>query len=254
LPAWTAGPPVDPLAYSVRVSARTRRVRLVMTAGGLEVVVPRGYPQRLIPELVESRRVWIEKAAERVAARGRRMGPEPPCLPERISLQAVGEEWVVEYRPAGGGGRLGVSARQTADHRLIVTGDRTDYDGCRQALCRWISRRAREELPPRLCRLARERGFHYDKVSIRQQRTRWGSCSRRGSVSLNARLLLLPAAAADYVLLHELCHTVEMNHSPRFWALVERHDSDFRAHRKLVRTAARNLPPWLDREPGEGDM
>ena len=240
--------------YSVRVSARARRVRLVMTGRGLEVVVPRGYPHRRIPGLVESKRAWIEKAEERLAMTRRRLEVEPPRLPDRIALPAAGEEWLVEYRPAGGARRSGAAAREAAGYRLVVTGDITDYDACRRALCRWLSRRAREELAPRLAWLAQERGFRYEKVCIRQQQTRWGSCSRRGSVSLNARLLLMPVGAIEYVLLHELCHTVEMNHSPRFWALVERNDPDYRAHKKLVRTAAKNMPTWLDHEPGDEDI
>jgi predicted metal-dependent hydrolase len=234
-----------PFEYSVRVSTRARRVRLVMKPDGLEVVVPRGFSQRRIPELLEARREWIAKAASRVAARRLLMDSDPPRLPERIVLPAVGEEWLVEYRPTGAAGAASaVRVRKTAGFRLVVTGDRGDFEGCKQALCRWLSRRAREALVPRMV----------ERVSIRQQRTRWGSCSRKGTISLNAKLLLMPGAAADYVLLHELCHTVQMNHSARFWALMEQHDAEYRKHKKLVRTSAKAMPTWLDHEPGEEAM
>jgi predicted metal-dependent hydrolase len=245
-----------PIAYTVRVSARARRVRLVMKSGGLEVVVPPGFSQRRIPELLESRRQWIERTAKRTEAHRLRLESDPARLPDRIALPAVGEEWLVEYRaPQGARARgSGACVRELAGHRLAVTGDPRDFEDCKQALGRWLARRARAELEPRLAELAERHGFVYQRVSIRQQKTRWGSCSRQGSISLNARLLLMPRAAADYVLLHELCHTVRMDHSQRFWMLVERHDPDYKAHKKLVRISARALPTWLDHEPDEEAM
>jgi predicted metal-dependent hydrolase len=222
-----------------------------MTIQGLEVVIPRGFSQRRIPGLLESKRKWIERATIRVEARRRRLEADPPRLPERIVVPAVGEEWLVEYRRAGAGVRSGASAREKPGQRLLVAGDSTDFEACKQALCRWLNRRAREELVPRLAMLARQHGLGYERVSIRQQRTRWGSCSRHKAISLNAKLLLMPSAAVDYVLLHELCHTVQMNHSPRFWALVRAHDPAYEAHKKLVRMAATAVPTWLDHEIGE---
>jgi predicted metal-dependent hydrolase len=68
---------------------------------------------------------------------------------------------------------------------------------------------------------------------------------------LNARLLFLRPEVVDYVLLHELCHTVEMNHSPRFWTLLGYHDPECRVHRKLLRSAGESVPTWLDHEVGE---
>lgn len=82
--------------------------------------------------------------------------------------------------------------------------------------------RAKEILPERLQQLATRHGFRYSSVSLRDSHTRWGSCSSRGSISLSIYLVLLPDELIDYVLLHELCHTVEMNHSERFWALLDK--------------------------------
>ena len=84
----------------------------------------------------------------------------------------------------------------------------------------WLSR-ARRELVPRVGELAYQHGLRVQRVSIRRQRSRWGSCSRRGSISLNWRLVHAPAHVRDYVIIHELMHLREMNHSPRFWAHVD---------------------------------
>ncbi|OFW61022.1 MAG: hypothetical protein A2133_04420 [Actinobacteria bacterium RBG_16_64_13] len=243
----SAGPP----EYSVRVSARARRVRLVMNVDrGLEVVIPRRFDRRRIPELVEGKRDWIEKASARMEERRRRLEAEPPRLPGPIALPAVGEEWEVEYRP-GRPGAAGATVRERSGGRLTLTGDLDDPVGCQEALCRWLVRTAKRTLVPRLEELARQHRLEYGRVSVRQQRTRWGSCSRRKTISLNARLLFLPPAVVDYVLLHELCHTVEMNHSPRFWTLLGYRDHDCRVHRKVLRKAGEALPTWLDHEVGE---
>jgi predicted metal-dependent hydrolase len=226
-----------------------------MRPSGLEVVVPRGFSHRKIPGLLEEKRDWIASASKRVEAHRQRLESEPARSPERILLSAVGEEWIVEYRaPIGSAAGSAVRAREGSGYRLLVAGDPQDFEACKQAICRWLTRRAREELMPRLSELAAMHGFKYERASIRQQRTRWGSCSRKGSISLNARLLLMPAAVVDYVLLHELCHTVQLNHSPRFWALVERHDPDYKAHKKLMGASAKAMPTWLDHEPGDEAM
>jgi predicted metal-dependent hydrolase len=251
----SALPEEAPIEYTVRVSSRARRVRLVMRLEGLEVVVPSRFGQRHIPELVKNRREWIERAERKVDAHRRRLEEDPPQLPMIIELPALGEEWPVEYRlPDAGRVKMGTARVREVKGRLVVDGDPSDFEACKQALCRWLSRKARVALAPRVADMAVAHGFSYQRVSIRQQKTRWGSCSRQGTISLNAKLLLMPRAAADYVLLHELCHTVRMDHSAKFWALVQKHDSDYKAHKKLVRVAAKAMPTWLDHEPDEEAM
>lgn len=78
--------------------------------------------------------------------------------------------------------------------------------------------------------------FAYKKINIRNQKTRWGSCSRGGSLNFNFRLLYLPAPLRDYIIVHELCHLQELNHSPRFWALVAKTIPDFKALKNNLKT------------------
>ncbi|MDR1763526.1 MAG: M48 family metallopeptidase [Dysgonamonadaceae bacterium] len=77
-------------------------------------------------------------------------------------------------------------------------------------------------LPEKLAQLAKNHGFTYTKLTVRKSRTRWGSCSSRGLISLSLFLMILPEHLIEYVLLHELCHTVQPNHSPAFWSLLDR--------------------------------
>ncbi|MDD5038868.1 MAG: M48 family metallopeptidase [Dehalococcoidales bacterium] len=94
---------------------------------------------------------------------------------------------------------------------------------------------AKKKLTSRLSRIAQEHGFTYHKVSIRQQRTRWGSCSSRNNISLNLKLVLLPDELIDYVMLHELVHTRIHNHSRQFWAELDRHTGNAKVMAKRLR-------------------
>ena len=245
----TAGTP----AFSVRVSDRARHVRLVMTAGGeLVVVVPKRFDHRRIPAIVLAKSQWVERARGRVEARraAAAAAVDDPALPERIALRAVGEEWSVEYRAAAAGGRA--VAREANGKRLVVSAPAGDEEAARRALVAWVRRRAGRELPGRVEALATLHGFAVDRVTIRHQRTRWGSCSPRGCISLNLRLLFLEPGLVDHVLLHELCHTRELNHSKRFWGLLQGLDPDWAAHRRRTREQWRTLPRWLSTRDGTG--
>lgn len=245
--------------YSVRVSARAKRVRLVITRErGLEVVVPRRFDKRKIPALMAGKRDWIERAVARIEEQRRLLEAEPPRLPTRIVLPAVGEDWQVEYRPPAlaavrGPSSGGSAVREAAGHRLVVTGN-GDASAQQEALNRWLARAARRRLLPWLSRLAEEHRFAFERAVVRSQRTRWASCSRRGTISLNSRLLFLPPELVDHVLLHELCHTRELNHSARFWTLLGYHDPLCRTHRKALRTAGAMVPAWVDREVCESEL
>jgi predicted metal-dependent hydrolase len=245
-------------AFTVRVSSRARHVRLVMTGEGeLIIVVPRRFDQRKIPAIVETKLPWIARARARVEARRAAAGAleafDEPSLPERIVLPALGEEWVVEYR-AGATGRRGASVREAAGRRLIVTGPAGDEESLRRALVRWLRRLAQKELTARLDELARSHSLPFGEVTVRHQRTRWGSCSPQRAISLNLRLLFLAPALVDHVLLHELCHTRELNHSKRFWALLQGHDPDCKGHRRQAREAWRTLPRWLHAGDARPDL
>ncbi len=94
---------------------------------------------------------------------------------------------------------------------------------------------AKESLPPRLKELADEHGFTYNRVVVKNNISNWGSCSSKGNINLNLRLVTLPQSLQDYVMLHELCHLREMNHGPRFHALLESMCPDHRALEKELK-------------------
>jgi predicted metal-dependent hydrolase len=105
---------------------------------------------------------------------------------------------------------------------------------------RELRNRAKRELPDRLLELAARHALTVTRVSVRNQRWRWGSCSRNGHICLNWRLVQMPHAVRDYVMIHELMHLRRMDHSPKFWKLVEAACPTFQASRAYLRAHARS--------------
>jgi predicted metal-dependent hydrolase len=199
--------------YRVRRSDRARRVRVrVDAAHGVEVVLPRRAAEREAAAAIRELRPWIERriaelrrTREAVAARG-------------ASVPYLGETLALVAEP----GRTRVHRRGGTLH---VPGGGEDH---RPALERWFRRQARAEIAPRLDAATAAAGTAYAGLTIRGQRTRWASCSASGAMSFNWRLLLAPAPVLDYVVWHEVCHLEVMDHSPRFWALLEARVPDWR--------------------------
>jgi predicted metal-dependent hydrolase len=199
----------------------------------------------IVPGIVERSRSWIDRRLERAAQERALMEPEPADgRPRVVRLRALREELDVEYEASA---REHVAVRAAAQGALLrVTGPVDDSSACREGLRRWLQRKGRECLPHRLDSLAAERGFEYTRASVRMQATRWGSCSRSGTISLNAKTLFLPPELVDHLLLHELCHTVHPNHSARFYELLEAHSPRTREREAELRAAWRYVPQWAD--------
>jgi predicted metal-dependent hydrolase len=232
--------------YTVVRSPRARHVWLRFDREGrLTVTIPRRFAARRVSAIVEQHSEWIERTRSRVEARHRKLQAEPPpSLPESVALPAIAREWQVEYRQTPSP-RLTVSAKEGA---LVLSGPVDDPSRCREALVRWLRRMAHAHLSELAGEVASVNGLKAGKVVVRAQRTRWASCSRRGTLSLNVRLLFISPELVRHVVVHELCHTKHMDHSPKFWECVARYDPDWREHRRRLRAAWHGVPRWLDCE------
>jgi predicted metal-dependent hydrolase len=236
---------VTSYAYSVRFSPRAKSARIKLSASdGLIVVVPAGFDPDRISALVDAKRDWIARAVERLEERRGFLAAKPRLvLPDQVLLRAIGEGWSTEYRQTSA---RSVTAVERSGKRLLVYGDVSDERAARAAVRRWVARKTREHLEPWLLSLARENDFMIKEVHIKSQRTRWASCSATGTISLNLRLMFLPSHLVHYVLLHELTHTREMNHSRRFWAQVADVVPNFEAADQELREGWRLIPTWID--------
>lgn len=163
-------------------------------------------------------------------------------MPLCLSLEAISENWRITYMEMK---TKGVSLIERPFFEILLLGQTKVKKNCQSLLVEWVKKRAMNILPERLKLISEEIQLPFRQVSVRDQKTLWGSCTSQGNISLNYKLLFLPASVMRYVLIHELCHTKELNHSAQFWALVEKHDTNFKTHRKLLRALEKNIQPWL---------
>jgi predicted metal-dependent hydrolase len=200
---------------------RARRYLLRLRADGTaRVTIPRGGSATTARQFVERNRSWLERQFQRLQAR--------PRLPKTWQ---IGSEFLFRGKPvqiqSDGQGRIrfGSETLQVADEAADL----------RPPIERHLRQLATRELTSRVMELAHLNGFTVNRVTVRNQRTRWGSCSRRGTISLNWRLIQMPDHVRDYIILHEISHLQHMNHSRWFWQEVERLCPDYRAAERWLK-------------------
>lgn len=213
--------------YEVRRSGRAKNVRLkVNAADGLVVVVPEAYDATTLPSLLVGRRGWIEKQLAYF-----RTAPawEPEAEPnDGQTILFQGDRHALSITEAGVGQRSTVSL----DGRQVQMRLHPRDQGL-AVLTRWLRQQARSRIEAELDALAR--GREHGRVYVMDQKTRWGSCSGRGNLSFNWRLVMAPPEVLRYVVAHELAHLAERKHSPRFWLVVRGMVGDVDGPRRWLR-------------------
>lgn len=208
------------IALNLRRSARARHIliRIDDASGSVELVLPRHAALGKALAFAHSCADWIETRLQALPpAIAFRHGAVLPLLGESLTL----------IKPLNGAKRL-----RRIGGELVVPGDEAVFAG---RVRRWLIAEARREIGARAERLAQrvERPIH--RLTIRDPATRWGSCSAAGALSFSWRLILAPPAVLDYVVAHEIAHLRELNHSWRFWALVEDLAGEHQAERAWLR-------------------
>jgi predicted metal-dependent hydrolase len=201
---------------SVKVNAKARNLIFRLLPGGLKVTVPPGCTQSYLLSIIEKHRAsLIQKMAKSRPVH---------VLDENFQLQThrfsvkIFRTDRADFYFSRKEGVLHIACPHHTDfartpvRELLVNG-----------IERYLKADAKAFLPQRLKQLAEQHGLNYSEVKINSSKSRWGSCSTRKSINLSFYLMLLPAHLIDYVLLHELTHTLEMNHSPRFWARLDQY-------------------------------
>lgn len=208
---------LDDIAYTIRHSSRAKRISLrIDRDNGLEIVLPKGCRDEQGLQFLHERQHWVLRHYQQ---------PDYQLI-SKIDLVCLDKQIAVRYLPTD---TKHVRLSQPLDDVLIFSGPIRDRRCCQAKLDRWLKSTAQAYLLPLLKTLSEETGLIYRHASVRLQRSRWGSCSANGDISLNARLLYKPYQAVRYVLIHELCHLRELNHSAKFWRLVAKYEPEYEA-------------------------
>ncbi len=230
---------------SIRRSRRAKRLQVrVFPHGHAEVIVPERARRADVVAFIADSRDWIERTRRRAMDSG---AASDLSLPRRVVLPSAGETWRISYTSASASGeRLRVERCESAGGSLTVG---AGEPRARDLLRRWLAERARRVLSARVQALADATGLQPTGVSIRRQRTRWGSCTASGRINLNCAALFLPGSLVEYLIVHELCHLRHMNHSGRFWKLVASFVPDYRQRESELAEAWNIVPGWVFYDP-----
>lgn len=214
----------------VHRSKRSSKITLrVNPTGSLQVSMPPFVPLFVAKRLLESSRHSIREAL-----------PATSSLYDKDQDVGKSHRLHIELGAAKKSHIQGQTITVYASDQTVLIRPRKQAE-IRELITRVLRKEAKSYLPRRLQFLADQHGFSYSKSRFSHASTRWGSCSSNGTISLNIALMNLPFALIDYVLLHELSHTKEMNHSPRFWQLVGQYDPEYKLHRREIKTYSPNI-------------
>jgi hypothetical protein len=229
-PREVTSAPADshPVIEFVRVRRARRYILRVRPDGTLRVTVPSGGSRREAEQFVRKHQRWIRRERD------------------RVQIERPPREWVDGSEIFLRGAAVRLSVEPSGGERLVVSyaGRRLwipSHTDIRAAVEADLKELAKDEVVGRLHDLAARHALEPGAVSVRNQRSRWGSCARNGNIALNFRLVQMPVAVRDYVLLHELMHIKQQNHSRRFWKLVEGVCPGFRDAERWLRTVGKTL-------------
>jgi len=224
---------------TVRISKRARNMTIhVIPHAGVEVVVPKRTSPDEVQKFVDKHRRWISKTQQQLDA-----VTDAPVrvLPAEIDLAAIGKKFTVQYQSITGprGWRyLGTDV-------IGVACSRSEFKVGLKILRSWLQHEGKRWLVPWLKDVRDELGMTFKRVQVRGQKTRWGSYSSSGTLSINYYLMFLEPGLVRYLFIHELCHTKHMNHSRKFWSLVSTFDSDYREKESRLNQTRELVPAWL---------
>ena len=227
------------ITYTLRRSFKARRVRLeVRQQTGLTVIVPRSYPISQLYGLLKSKERWISRNLQRFsnshslsARKELKYGDTVPYLGQDLELVKQenhhGESVVLD------------------GNKLVLSPDLFKNGLLELALEQWYRSKAAKLITEIADKLSSQMGINYKRILIRGQKTRWGSCSRKKNLSFNWKLMMAPEPVVEYVIIHELIHLKEMNHSKRFWELVAQYCPGWREHKKWLKQHEADLTTKL---------
>jgi predicted metal-dependent hydrolase len=227
------------VSYILKRSVRARFARLqIDREAQLIVVAPKSYRPHQITGLLQNKQRWILGHLERMQRL--RQTEEQKALKTGTIIRYLGRDLRIIINSVSVDSE-GVHLR--GDKLVIKSSDRNGQPGI--LLYVWYRNQAVREITGRVLQLCDTLSLKLNRITIRNQKTRWGSCSRKGNLNLNWKLVMTPEPVINYVIAHELAHLTEMNHSKKFWALVERYYPGWRECKKWLREHSEELSAVL---------
>jgi len=215
------------IKIDIRKSKRARRLRLVSRINGIEAIVPLNYRAEELESFVSSKRDWIIKTSRYYSKLKERCGGL-----EQDTIYFLGTRY--KFNVLKDRQRSSVVSEAMG----VITFHVVDRRRYKQDLKEWYREQTGKIIAERLPALAGRLGLKYNKVSIKNQRSRWASCSKKGNLNFNLLLAAAPVEVIDYVVIHELMHLIELDHSPKFWQLVKEADPEYQKHKEWLSSYA----------------
>lgn len=233
-----------------RVKANARRLKLSIAHHQIFLTTPPHISEQKIQAFLKESEHWLHQTWHKMQSSALNHAPlhgeiiTLPLLNQRVKV--LFEDELITGKQADTKNKHVLAQQKNAvnqaqTHTELIELLVTKADAGKQ-LKHWVRNQASIHLPKRLNDLAQQHGFRYSNCTVRHAKTRWGSCSAKGSINLNVGLMLMPVSLLDYVVLHELCHTRQLNHSALFWAEMHHVDAKFMQHRHELREF--KLPTW----------
>ncbi len=218
--------------YAHKTNPRSQSIKLkIETNGQIVVVTPRGIPKFLIEQFVHKQKDWINKHLTKLDTSGVKLKKdEIQIFGKKFNLQIV-HDHDRDYGLKIIGQKIILNSVIASPSQQKITLDLQNF----------FKRTAEKYLFPRTYQLGKLMQIDFKKITLRQQKSRWGSCSSRGTLSFNWRLVHFSPEVIDYVIIHELAHRIHMNHSAAFWKLVKLYDPKYLTHRRILRRYQANF-------------
>lgn len=211
-------------SYQIKRSARASSIRISITAGGKVLVsAPRLIPEFLINKFVDSKSLWVESNLAKIQKYQSKLRADEIVIFDKkyqLQVENAAADNVIEIM----GEQIWLRSRMTLTKAQI-----------KERLETFFKKTAAAYILPRTETLAKQMQIDYQRVSLKEQSSRWGSCSSHGNLNFNWRLVHYSPAVIDYVIIHELAHRLELNHSRSFWAIVRQHDPEYLLHKAALR-------------------
>jgi predicted metal-dependent hydrolase len=214
------------LNIKIKTSTKSKSVRLKANIYGIHVIAPVNYDFENITGFIHSRKKWISKVYDHYAKFVDKFGQENSVNENSISF--LGSTYKLQIVSDK------ISYNIISDNLKVITFHVKDRRRYKEDIRAWYKSQTSKIIMERLPLISTKIGLAYKKVLIKSQKSRWASCSKNKNLNFNSFLAALPSDVIDYVIIHELMHLVELNHSKRFWELVKMQDLNYNYHKKVL--------------------